>query len=149
MPSGSRERCRVRLYLATGRTTSGSTLYQEGHHGRNNASYGELKSTVWPTALAQGRHLEHRLRGSRWVCVACGTAVRSYEYRCHPAESPRYERCIGLCRCPGCHSYTAAMVHVPRDRAHIDALASLRPEHREQLKRNEGRLIEYLDSHAA
>ncbi|MEU8804838.1 hypothetical protein [Spirillospora sp. NPDC048819] len=38
------------------------------------------------------------------------------------------------------------MVHVPRNRALPDMMASLPPEQRERLKGNEVRLIEYLDS---
>ncbi|MFI1093719.1 hypothetical protein [Streptomyces sp. NPDC020917] len=37
------------------------------------------------------------------------------------------------------------MVHVPRRRVLVDALASLPREQRERLRRNESRLIEYLD----
>ncbi|GLZ14255.1 hypothetical protein Acsp04_44900 [Actinomadura sp. NBRC 104425] len=73
--------------------------------------------------------------------------MRSYTYRIYPADSPHYERCIGLSWCPGCRVYTGAMVHVPRDRALPDALAALPPEHRERLLNSESRLIDYLDGH--
>lgn len=73
--------------------------------------------------------------------------MRSYAYRIHPADSPHYERCIGLSWCSGCGVYTGATVHVPRDRALPDALAALPPERREWLLASERRLIEYLDSH--
>ncbi|MEU8925325.1 hypothetical protein AB0D10_31055 [Kitasatospora sp. NPDC048545] len=37
------------------------------------------------------------------------------------------------------------MVHVPRKRVLVDALASLPPEQRERLRRSETGLIEFLD----
>jgi hypothetical protein len=40
------------------------------------------------------------------------------------------------------------MVRVPRDQLLSDALASLPPEHRDQLRASEIRLIEYLNSRA-
>lgn len=72
--------------------------------------------------------------------------MRSYEYRFYPAESSYYERCIGLSWCSGCRIYSGAMVRVPRDQLLSDALASLPPEHRDQLRASETRLIEYLNS---
>ncbi|WP_262371320.1 hypothetical protein [Streptomyces sp. WAC01526] len=39
------------------------------------------------------------------------------------------------------------MVHVPRKRALVDALASLPREQQERLARSESRLIEFLDRH--
>jgi len=37
------------------------------------------------------------------------------------------------------------MVHVPRRRVLVDALASLPDDQRERLRRSEARLIDYLD----
>ncbi|MFG2825106.1 hypothetical protein ACGFX4_37475 [Kitasatospora sp. NPDC048365] len=39
------------------------------------------------------------------------------------------------------------MVHVPRKRVLVDALASMHADDREQLLRKESALIDYLDSH--
>ncbi|WP_345695351.1 hypothetical protein [Kitasatospora terrestris] len=39
------------------------------------------------------------------------------------------------------------MVHVPRRRVLVDALASLRADDRAQLLRRESALIDYLDGH--
>jgi hypothetical protein len=83
--------------------------------------------------------------GDRRICAACGTAVRSYQYRFHPPESPMFERCVGLAWCSGCRIYSAAMVHVPRTRVLDDALASLPEDRRERLLRKEAALIAYLD----
>jgi hypothetical protein len=84
--------------------------------------------------------------GETWSCVSCGAAVRSYAYRFHPPESSSYERCIGFSWCSGCRLYSAAMVHIPRDRVLVDALAELPEKQREELERSEWRLIEYLSA---
>lgn len=55
-----------------------------------------------------------------------------------------FERCVGLAWCLGCRVCTGAMVHVPRERVLIDALASLPGEQRERLKRSEVKLIAFL-----
>ena len=36
----------------------------------------------------------HR-EGERYVCDDCGSAVRSYRYRCYPPDSDMFERCVG------------------------------------------------------
>src|SRR5690606_30900230 len=90
------------------------------------------KVSTWETVQVEDRRM----------CATCRTVVRSYTYRFHPADSPFYERCIWLSWCSGCRVYTGAMVHVPRDQVLPDALASLRPEEREQLKASEIRLVE-------
>lgn len=56
-----------------------------------------------------------------------------------------FHRCIGFAWCSTCRIYSGHMVHVPRKRVLVDALASLPPEQREQLLRSETRLIEFLD----
>jgi hypothetical protein len=56
-----------------------------------------------------------------------------------------FERCIGFAWCSGCKVYSGSMVHVPRKRVLVDALASLPRDQREHLERSETRLIEYLD----
>ncbi|MEU6342424.1 hypothetical protein ABZ883_15955 [Streptomyces sp. NPDC046977] len=76
----------------------------------------------------------------------CHEPVRSYEYRFHPPESSGFERCIGFAWCSGCRIYTGNMVHVPRKRVLVDALASLPADDRDQLRRKEAALIDYLDS---
>ncbi|GFE25934.1 hypothetical protein Sliba_63870 [Streptomyces nigrescens] len=83
--------------------------------------------------------------GDRLICAACGTLVRSYQYRCHPPESAMFERCVGLAWCSGCRIYSGSVVHVPRKRSLVDALASLPGEQRERLVRSESRLVEFLD----
>ncbi|SPF02692.1 hypothetical protein SMA5143A_3450 [Streptomyces sp. MA5143a] len=55
-----------------------------------------------------------------------------------------FERCVGLAWCLGCRIYTGAMVHVPRKRVLVDALASLPRDQRERLGRSEVELIEFL-----
>lgn len=59
-----------------------------------------------------------------------------------------FERCIGLAWCSSCRIYSGNMVHVPRKRVLVDALASLPGEQRERLARSETRLIEFLDRQA-
>ncbi|MFB7254467.1 hypothetical protein [Streptomyces nojiriensis] len=83
--------------------------------------------------------------GDRRVCAACGTPVRSYQYRFYLPESTLFERCIGLAWCSGCRIYTGNMVYIPRKRVLVDALASLPREERERIARSETRLIEFLD----
>ncbi|WP_327733126.1 hypothetical protein OG749_03910 [Streptomyces nojiriensis] len=83
--------------------------------------------------------------GDRRVCAACGTPVRSYQYRFYPPESALFERCIGFAWCSGCRIYSGNMVHVPRKRVLVDALAPLPREQRERIARSETRLIEFLD----
>ncbi|MFD5411484.1 hypothetical protein [Streptomyces nojiriensis] len=83
--------------------------------------------------------------GDRRVCAACRTPVRSYQYRFYPPESALFERCIGFAWCSGCRIYAGNMVHVPRKRVLVDALASLPREQRERIARSETRLIEFLD----
>jgi hypothetical protein len=80
----------------------------------------------------------------QYVCVTCGTVVRSYVYRHYPAESRSFERCIGLAWCTGCRVYTGTMVHVPRDEILVDALAGLPADRQERLKRSELKLVDYL-----
>jgi hypothetical protein len=82
------------------------------------------------------------------MCAACGSDVRSYEYRFHPPESWMFERCVGFAWCSGCRIYSGGMVNVPRSRVLVDALASLPEDQREPLRRREGALIEYLDRQA-
>ncbi|MBT1185259.1 hypothetical protein HET69_14895 [Streptomyces sp. CJ_13] len=60
--------------------------------------------------------------------------------------SSSFERCIGLAWCSGCRIYSGDMVHVPRKRVLVDALASLPADDRDQLRRTEAALIDYLDS---
>ncbi len=86
--------------------------------------------------------------GDRRICAACGTPVRSYQYRFHPPESAMFERCVGLAWCSGCRIYSGNMVHVPRRRVLVDALASLPREQQERLARSESRLLEFLDRQA-
>lgn len=59
-----------------------------------------------------------------------------------------FERCVELAWCSGCRVYSGGMVHVPRKRVLVDALASLSPERRERVERSEARLIEFLDGRA-
>ncbi|GLW54472.1 hypothetical protein Kpho01_24830 [Kitasatospora phosalacinea] len=59
-----------------------------------------------------------------------------------------FERCIGLAWCSGCRIYSGSMVHVPRKRVLVDALASLPHDQQERLKRSETGLIDYLDRQA-
>lgn len=56
-----------------------------------------------------------------------------------------FERCIGLAWCSGCRIYSGNMVHVPRKRVLVDALASLPADDRDQLLHKEAVLIDYLD----
>jgi len=56
-----------------------------------------------------------------------------------------FERCIGFAWCSTCRIYSGNMVHIPRKRVLVDALASLPPEERERLVRSETGLIEFLD----
>ncbi|MDH6706644.1 hypothetical protein P3T27_003371 [Kitasatospora sp. MAA19] len=56
-----------------------------------------------------------------------------------------FERCIGFSWCSGCRIYSGNMVHIPRKRVLVDALASLPQEQRERLLRSETRLVEFLD----
>ncbi|MER5876250.1 hypothetical protein ABT119_10040 [Streptomyces sp. NPDC001910] len=55
-----------------------------------------------------------------------------------------FERCVGLAWCSGCRIYSGSMVHVPRKRVLMDALASLPEDEREQVERSETRLVEFL-----
>lgn len=57
-----------------------------------------------------------------------------------------FERCVGLAWCSGCRIYSGAMVHVPRTRVLVDALASLPADERDRLLRSEAKLIRYLES---
>ncbi|MFD8543095.1 hypothetical protein [Streptomyces sp. NPDC059649] len=59
-----------------------------------------------------------------------------------------FERCIGLAWCSVCRVYIGSMVHVPRKRALVDALASLPRDERERLERSETSLIAFLDGRA-
>ncbi|MER6916634.1 hypothetical protein ABT354_33705 [Streptomyces sp. NPDC000594] len=86
--------------------------------------------------------------GDRRICATCGAAVRSYQYRYHPFDSPMFERCVGLAWCPGCRIYSGSMVHVPRTRVLADPLATLPEDERERLLRSEVKLIAYLDGRA-
>ncbi|MFC9734130.1 hypothetical protein ACFWEO_07910 [Streptomyces roseolus] len=83
--------------------------------------------------------------GERRICAACGTDVRSYQFRVHPPESSVFERCVGLAWCSGCRVYCGAMVHVPRTRVLVDALASLPEDEAARLRRSEVKLVEYLE----
>lgn len=56
-----------------------------------------------------------------------------------------FERCIGFAWCSTCRIYSGNMVHIPRKRVLVDALASLPPEQHERLLRSETGLIEFLD----
>jgi hypothetical protein len=56
-----------------------------------------------------------------------------------------FERCIGFAWCSTCRIYSGSMVHIPRKRVLVDALASLHPEERERLVRSETRLVEFLN----
>jgi hypothetical protein len=100
---------------------------------------------------------QHRRKVGTWdtvsdavrrICAACGTPVRSYQYRFHPPESSMFERCIGLAWCSSCRIYSGNMVHVPRKRVLVDALAPLPREQRERISRSETRLVESLDRQA-
>lgn len=81
-----------------------------------------LKVGTWDTVADGGRR----------ICAACGTPVRSYRYRFHPPGSAVFERCVGLAWCSGRRIYSGHMVHVPRKRVLVDALASLPREQRER-----------------
>ncbi|KIX77093.1 hypothetical protein SF23_13945 [Streptomyces sp. MBRL 10] len=59
--------------------------------------------------------------GGGSVCVDCGTATRTYQYRVYPPGSPHYARCIGLAWCSDCRVYSGTMVHVPPERVLDDA----------------------------
>ena len=82
--------------------------------------------------------------GDRRACATCGTAIRGYQYRFHPADSLFFERCIGLAWCSKCRIYTATMVYVPRSQTLVDALADLPADQQEHLRRSERKLVEYL-----
>ncbi|OPG06953.1 hypothetical protein B1R27_15345 [Streptomyces sp. GKU 895] len=56
-----------------------------------------------------------------------------------------FERCVGFGWCSTCRIYSGNMVHIPRKRVLVDALASLPSEERERLKRSETGLVEFLD----
>jgi len=56
-----------------------------------------------------------------------------------------FERCVGFAWCSTCRIYSGNMVHIPRKRVLVDALASLPPEQRERLVRSETGLVEFLD----
>lgn len=60
-----------------------------------------------------------------------------------------FERCVGLAWCSGCRIYCGAMVHVPRTRVLVDALASLPADERDRLLHSEAKLVRYLESHGA
>ncbi|MER5864777.1 hypothetical protein [Kitasatospora sp. NPDC002040] len=77
----------------------------------------------------------------------CHEPLRSYQYRFHPPESSAFERCIGFAWCSGCRIYSGTMVHVPRRRILVDALAPLPADDREQLLRKETALLDWLDRH--
>ncbi|MEU2368917.1 hypothetical protein, partial [Streptomyces pseudogriseolus] len=77
--------------------------------------------------------------------AACGTAVRSYQFRLYPPESSMFERCVGLAWCSGCRIYSGAMVHIPRTRVLVDALGSLPEDESVRLRRSEAKLVDYLD----
>ncbi|WP_420078335.1 hypothetical protein ACN6AT_02990 [Streptomyces sp. JL4002] len=83
--------------------------------------------------------------GGGSVCVDCGTATRTYQYRVYPPGSPHHARCIGLAWCSDCRVYSGTMVHVPPERVLDDALAALPQDRRERTLRSETRLIQYLD----
>ncbi|WP_328792477.1 MULTISPECIES: hypothetical protein [unclassified Streptomyces] len=83
--------------------------------------------------------------GDRRVCAACGTPVRSYQYRFYPPESDLFERYIGFAWCSGCRIYSGNMVYVHRKQVLVDALAPLPCAQRERIARSETRLIEFLD----
>lgn len=78
--------------------------------------------------------------------MVCREPVCSYQYRCHPPESPSFERCISFGWCSGCRIYSGNMACVPRRRVLVDALESLPADGRERLRRNEAALIDYLDN---
>ncbi|MFC9492474.1 hypothetical protein ACFTZM_41295, partial [Streptomyces hydrogenans] len=52
--------------------------------------------------------------------------------------------CVGLAWCSGCRVYCGAMVHVPRTRVLVDALASLPEDEATALRRSEVKLVEHL-----
>jgi hypothetical protein len=81
----------------------------------------------------------------RRVCVTCGWSIRSYTYRCHPAKSGSFERCIGLAWCSKCRIYTGTMVYVRRAEVLVNALAGLPAERQAELRRSESMLIDFLD----
>jgi hypothetical protein len=56
-----------------------------------------------------------------------------------------FERCFGFAWCSGCLIYSGNMVHVPRQRVLVNALAGLSTDEGERLLREETTLIEYLD----
>ncbi|MCL2584400.1 MAG: hypothetical protein FWE35_18290 [Streptosporangiales bacterium] len=91
--------------------------------------------------------LETRAADGHRVCAACGTVIRRYRYRFYPAGSAMYERCIGLGWCSACRVYGTTMVRVPGDKILADALTELPDERREQLRRSELRLVQYLARH--
>lgn len=75
----------------------------------------------------------------------CREPLRFYQYRFHPPESSMFDRCVGLAWCSGCRIYDGNMVHVPRRRVLVDALASLPAHERDRLLRKEAALIDHLD----
>jgi len=75
--------------------------------------------------------------------------VRGYRYRYYPVDSDLYERCVGFAWCSGCRIYTGNMIHVPRGAVIVDELAHLPAEQRDQLRRSEWKLIDYLDRRAS
>ena len=104
-------------------------------HGAAHKGRRFTKSVTWETAAD----------GDRRVCAACGTAVRSYQYRFHPPAGLLFERCVGLAWCRGCRVYSGSMVRVPREQVLVDALASLPRDQRERVERSEAELVGHLD----
>ncbi|MFB7864912.1 hypothetical protein [Streptomyces sp. NPDC056069] len=89
--------------------------------------------------------LEAVADGGRRVCLDCGTPIRSYVFRAHPPESDSFERCISLAWCGVCRLYTGNVVHVPRRRVLVDALADLSADGRQGLLGKEAVLVAHLD----
>jgi hypothetical protein len=75
--------------------------------------------------------------------------VRGYRYRYYPFDSDSYERCVGFAWCSGCRIYTGNVIHVPRTEVIVDELDHLPAEQRDQLRRSERKLIDYLDRRAS
>ncbi|MET0417345.1 MAG: hypothetical protein ABW022_15135 [Actinoplanes sp.] len=75
----------------------------------------------------------------------CKGEILSYTYRHYPPGDRNFERCIGLAWCADCREYSGNMVHVPARRELPDLLANLPEWEREELRRSEVRLIEWLD----
>jgi hypothetical protein len=101
------------------------------------------------TARGRGRvrvsRWKTRLAGDRRVCDVCETVIRRYRYRFHRAESPSFERCVGVVWCSQCRVFDGSMVYVPRDVVLVDALAGLPPKLRYQLRHSDPKLVQYLD----